>query len=391
MLLRNLRMDKQKPRWVMGILQLVFVVAVIALALFFSAALKPDTNHSGGSRVSVTSDAGISVSVTNPLPRQFTPQVRLNGIVTARTQTSIVPQVGGQVIKVSDKFKQGAALKKGQILFKIDPSDYELTVGQAQANISAASSDLKVLEAEAKLATQEWTELFPNEQISDLAARKPQIAAAQARLEGTIAIKQTAELALSRTTVRTFDDVKVLSTSLNKGQIVAPNQSVGQVFAIGNIEISVPLSINDLQTLMPVLDRNATLLINGDAGKTDIGKIVRVDAVVDQRTRLANLFIRPNTPGHLTVGSFVNVLIDGPTQGNAIAIPQSALSERDKVWVVSNGALSARKVKRLGELDGAVIVSGFDTADGVLTFPPVEVIEGQKATIRETRREIGSD
>jgi RND family efflux transporter MFP subunit len=377
-------MEKQKPAWFMGVVQLVFVVAVIALALFFSSALKPETDSKGGDGFNARPDAGISVSATNPVPRTFSPQVRLNGIVTARTQTNITPQVSGQVIKVSDSFKQGATLKKGQVLFEIDPSDYRLAVEQAQANISAATSDLKVLEAEANLAIREWTELFPNEQISDLAARKPQMAAAQARLDGAFATKQTAELALARTKVRTLDDVMVLSTGLNKGQIVTPNQSVGQVFAIGNIEIAVPLSIDDLQTLTPVQGRDARLLINGDANEVSTGKVVRVDAVLDQRTRLANLFVRPDNPSELTVGSFVDVLIDGPTQEGALAVPESSMAGRDKVWVLSNGVLSSRRVKRLGDQDGFVVLSGFDTADGVLSLPPIEVFEGQKATIRET-------
>jgi len=375
-----------KSKWLMGVLQLVFVIGVIALALVFSSTLKPKQSDRGSSGFSTNADTGISVSITNPQPQVFTPQVRLNGIIAAQTQINIAPQIGGQVIRVSEGFKQGATVKKGQTLFQIEPRDFQLAVEQAEANISAARSDLKILEAEAELAIREYQELFPNQQITDLAARKPQMAAAQARLDGAKASKQTASLALSRTIVRAPDDMKILATSLNKGQIVAPNQSVGQAFAIKNIEISAPLSTSELETLSPVVGRVATLLGSSATSTTRTGKVVRVNAVLDARTRLANLFISPDTSDDLIVGNFIDVVIDGPKIERALALPESAMAGRDTVWVISNGVLRSRNVRRLGQQSDHVLVADFDTGNGVLTLPPIEVFEGQKAKIRGTSK-----
>lgn len=366
----------------MGTVQLVFVIGVVALAVFFSAALKPDGNSRGGFNSASATPPEISVSVTTPPRTPYTPSVRLNGIVAAQTQTNIIPQVGGRVVRVSDKFKQGATVNKGELLFEIDPSDFLLGVEQAQANISAARSDLKVLEAEAKVARNEWNDIYPEREISELGARIPQMAAAQARLDGAIAAKKTAELALNRTKVTAPEKARVLSTTLSVGQIISPNQSVGQVFSIGNIEISTPLSTSELANISPAIGREAHLIIGGGSGQIASGKVDRIDAILDPRTRLANIFIKPEQADILTIGSFVDVVIQGGEIENTRRLPVSALAERNRVWVIDNGYLVYRRVDRLGEQNSSIIVRDFDIADGVLTLPPSEAFEGQKAKIR---------
>ncbi len=372
-------MSVSRPSWLIGALQLIFVVGIVGIALMFTAALKPD---SAPPRGAVTGEASVmNVSIIRPVPIDFTPTLNLNGVVAAQTQTQIIPEVGGRVIKVGANFKQGGFVKQGELLFQIDPRDYQLAVEQAEANIAAAQSDLQVLEAEAKLALTEWNDLFPGREISSLAAREPQMNAARARLASAKAAKKTAALALSRARVTAASDAKILSTSLDAGQVVAPNQSAGQLFALDNLEISVPLSTDELQLLLPVTGRTATLIFSsGEPPRTGI--IVRVNAVLDSRTRLASLFIKPEVAVDLTVGGFVDVVIDAPRVDGAITIPVSALSGRDQVWVIDNGKLYPRTVTVLGETSNSLTLAQFDTADGVLTIPPIEAYAGQPAAAR---------
>ena len=91
-----------------GALQLVFVVAVVGSAVLVSASLQPDTPTV---RPKATANS-ISVSVVEPAQIAFKPLVRLNGVVEARTETSMVPQVEGRVIDVSPSFRSGATVSK---------------------------------------------------------------------------------------------------------------------------------------------------------------------------------------------------------------------------------------------------------------------------------------
>ena len=127
-----------------GWFQLLFVVAVVGIAILTSITLKPEPSNRMYSRA----PDPVVVSVVEPQATAFEPSVKLNGVVESRTITDVIPQVSGRVIEVSATFRSGAAFAKGDVLFRIDPSDYELAVERTLAEIEAARSDLALLEAQ---------------------------------------------------------------------------------------------------------------------------------------------------------------------------------------------------------------------------------------------------
>ena len=158
----------------------------------------------------------------------------------------------------------------------------------------------------------------------------------------------------------------------------APNQSVGQLFSLDSLEVSAPISTDDLQLLFPAEGRTVSLTFSsGEPARK--GAIVRVNAVLDSRTRLATLFIKPETAVDLTVGGFVDVTIEAPVIAGAVEVPVSALSGRDQVWVIDAGKLYPRTVTVLNETGDSAMFAAFDTADGVLILPPIEAYSGQPA------------
>lgn len=364
----------------LGIIQLIFVVMVVSGALFITRLMTPKQSFDDAKNVSFTENA-ITVSVTRPQGITFKPRLTLTGTVTAQTETQIAPQVSGRVIWVNPDFAPGANVDKGDLLFRIESEDYRLAVEQAASNIAAAASELKVLEAEAKLALSEWRELYPETPISDLAARKPQMEAASARLAAAEASKKTAELALRRTRVTAPVDARILSTSLDVGQLVSPSIPVGALYAIGNVEIAVPVSAEELQLLSPVKGRKASLTLEGPAAHIE-GEVTRLGSVLDPRTRQAILYIKPNDISGLTIGSFVKASIAASDVDGALTIPLTALAGRDQVWVVKGDELQNRRISVLDQSGDQVTVAPFDIGDGVLSFPPSDAVYGQKANIR---------
>ncbi len=348
-----------------GALQLVFVVAVVGAALSLSSSLRPE---SAGVRTQ-PAERSLAVTVVSPEPVEFRPTLALSGIVEAQTRTNIVPEVGGRVVEVSDQFRPGGWVSEGEVLFRIDPADYELSARRTLADIEAARSELALLEAEAQAERQIWSQQFPERPIPALRARVPQIAAAKARIESAEAARQAAELALQRTVVRAPFAARVLETDLDIGQVVNSSISVGTVFSLDSIEVTVPVSGADLRAIGEPYGRTVWIR----SGEVDTsGEVVRSSAAVDERTRLATLFVRPETGSgsRLTVGEFVNVTISGDDAPNAVRIPTAALTSRDQVWVVDGGQLIERRVEVLGNIGGMTYVTDFDAADGLVAVPP---------------------
>lgn len=375
-------MSRTRSDWLLGLGQLVFVIFVLGLALLIVNSLGNMQDKKEPLKSNVSEHEALSLSVITPTRQTFKPVVTINGTVNAQAETTISAQVGGKVISVADNFKPGGKFKAGDTLFQVDPSDYKLNVESANAEIAAAQSSLAQLRAEAKLATEEWTALYPSEEIPALAAREPQIDAANARLQSAKATRAKAELSLSRARVRASSDLTILQTQLSTGQVISPNQVLGRAYPQDALEILASLSQDDLAILDPVIGRTATVTVSGSGSSPISAKVVRRDASLDPRTRLATLYLVPETFDVLPVGSFVKVSIAGDDVEKAMLIPKTAYSRRGEVWVVSNGRLSPRNVIEIGETETSYVVTQFHAAEGVVVSPPINAFEGQDVMIR---------
>ena len=370
-----------------GALQVIFVIAVVAGALVLSSSLRPDPPQ----RAPAAGDDALPVSVMHPVATPFQPSVRLNGVVQARTVTSIVPQVTGRVVGVAADFRPGATVAKGDMLFIIDPSDYELAVEKTLAEIEVARSDLTQLEAEAAAEREIWRGQFPNRPIPDLIARVPQIAAVNARLRSAEAARRAAELDLARTRVRAPFDARILDTRLDVGQVVGTTVEVGTIFSLDSLEVAVSVSAAERRLIGPVTGQTVSIIAPAASERPLEGQLVRAAAALDDRTRLGTLYVSTADEESLTIGEFVTVEITGVNAPDAYRIPAAALTSRDRVWVLEDERLAARTVDVIGREGDMAVVTVFDVADGVVSVPPADAREGMLAVTRESSEVQSAD
>jgi len=371
---------KTSKGWVIGLIQLVFVIGVIGIAIGLTQVLRGQVSDRAPQIADLRGASEITVRVAETETLRFTPTIRVNGTVQAAAEVSVSPQVSGEIKFVSPAFRAGADVQKGDLLFEIDRADYVLAVQRAESEIAAASSDLQQLEAEAAIAVQEWKELYPGREVNALAARIPQIDAAKARLASAEANKRTSELSLQRTRIYAPTQARVMSSSLDIGQIVSPGQAVGRLVALESIELAVPVSSEQLALIEPAINRAAQFKLRRANGVESEATVTRIDASLDPRTRLSNLYLSPSESADLRIGDFVDVTINADPIDDAITLPATALSGQSDIWVLEQDRLAARQVVVLGERDGGntIIVAPFDQADGVVALPPLEAQEGQK-------------
>jgi RND family efflux transporter MFP subunit len=328
-------------------------------------------------------ESRFTVTAITPLVSSYRPDLTLTGTVEASTVTNIVPQVSGKVIRVSPSFRPGARISKGELLFAIETSDYELAMQRTLADIEIARSDLIRLEAEATAEKKIWLSSKPESDIPDLIARVPQIAAANARIRAGEAARAAADLSLKRTRVYAPFDARVIDTQLDVGQVVTGTVALGSIYSIENLEIVVPVSSDDLRRIGNPIGRTAMIASDFAAGQPLAGRVVRQGATLDEFTRLGKIFIRTEANDQLMLGEFVNVVVEGDVVDSALGIPESSLTSRDRVWVVEGDALAGRRVAILGHNEDLLMVAAFDTADGVVTTPPANAREGQIVKVLE--------
>ena len=305
-------------------------------------------------------------------PKDFQIQISSNGTTTPLTQTVLTAEVGGEVIYRSKKFSEGSSVIEGEILAKIDDTDLQLQYKNALLQLANAEVQHSLQLAEAEIAKEAW-EKIGDGIASDLTLKKPQLKQAEALLEVAKAQVNSAKNKLNKTEIVAPYAGRIQSVNIDLGTTIIPGQPVGALYTSSEIEVTLAVKDNDLQFLsIPMdgrkLDPSEQALVEirsfyKGKNQTWIGRLERVDGVIDPVTRMINLiavfkndFIETDKP-NLPIGLFVEALIDGINLKNIFSIPVNAISENNEVYIVNNdNELESRQLSILKKYSDFVIV-----------------------------------
>jgi RND family efflux transporter MFP subunit len=397
-----MRPIKKNAKMPSGLIQLLLVVVVIIagvlIAVVFIKMKKPPQ------RQEQTVLAPL-VKVEHLDRRDIQMIIRGYGTVKPKLQVEIVPQVTGKVVWVNPQFKAGGFISKGELIFKIDPRDYDLAVRQANAAVAEAQVMLDLEKAEAKIAQEEWRQLHPNEEPdSPLVFREPQIRQAEARLASANAGLATADLNLERTQLSLPVDAVIMSERIDLGQHVMIGQSVGAAYGIESMEIEVPLEDKELAWFAIPKSTISVNGINGNikgavarvqadfAGISNVwqGLVARTTGQIDEMSRLISVIVEVSDPFKdsdskppLLPGMFVEVLIEGHVLKNAVAIPRDAMHNNNEVWVAKDDQLHIQSLEIVrADKDFAYANTGLESGDMIIVSSLDAVTEQMKVRIQ---------
>ena len=305
-------------------------------------------------------------------PKDFQIQISSNGTTTPLTQTVLTAEVGGEVIYRSKKFSEGSSVIEGEILAKIDDTDLQLQYKNALLQLANAEVQYSLQLAEAEVAKEAW-EKIGDGVASDLTLKKPQLKQAEALLEVAKAQVSSAEKKLNKTEIVAPYAGRIQSVNIDLGTTIIPGQPVGALYTSSEIEVTLAVKDNDLQFLsIPMdgrkLDPSEQALVEIKSfykgkNQTWIGRLERVDGVIDPITRMINLiavfkndFIETDKP-NLPIGLFVEAQIDGIILKDIFSIPVNAISENNEVYIVNGDSeLVSRQLSILKKYSDFVIV-----------------------------------
>lgn len=381
---------------------LPFIVLAVGVIGFV---LMGRLEHSG--KREETPIAALPVLTETPRSESLQLSVVTQGEVSPRTEIELVPQVGGKIDYISPNFVDGGFFHKGDLLIRVEQTDYKLGVVQADAQVAQAQQVLEQEQAESQLAAKDWEELGQGE-ASSLTLRKPQLAKARASLAAAKAMLDDAKLKLKRTEIRAPFTGRVRSKGADIGQYVTPGARLGRIFSTSVVDVRVPLTDSDLAKLdLPLAFTESktrpgpavTLsAIVGGKPRTWHGRITRTDSAIDPKTRQLYAFVEVKDPYGkgadddmpLAVGLFVQAKIQGRAVGNAIVIPRSALRGENKVFLAKDDTLDIVTVKvASSDRNEAILTGGIGLDDKVITSPVRGAALGMK--IRTVTRMAEAD
>jgi membrane fusion protein (multidrug efflux system) len=322
----------------------------------------------------------------------------LDGYVNAQ----IRPQVTGYLIK--RVYREGAVVKKGQVLFEIDSRPFEAVLAQANAQLAEAQAQLGKTERDLQRDTPLAHEraIAQSQLDNDIQANL----AAQAAVKSASAAIQTAQLNVGFTKVTSLIDGVAAIATAQIGDLVSPQTLLTTVSQTDPIRVYFPLSEQEYLRIADRINhaggsgqpwKESLTLILADGSTYDRkGHYLAADREVDPRTgtiRISAAF--PNPGNLLRPGQYGRVRAETRVVNDALLVPQRALQEIQGAFqvrvVAPDNKVSTRSVRvgdRLGSRavieDGLkpgerVVVEGAQTRDGMVVNPkPFAAAAGRK-------------
>jgi len=363
-----------------------------------------------------------SVSVASAVTQDVPLYLDAIGKTVAREVVSIEPQISGRIIKIH--FTDGADVKKGDLLFTIDPQPFEVSLQQAQANL-ARSTALKQ-QAEANLAkdtaqarTGEVERRRYEQLVEQGVVSKEQFDQVRTSSE-TFNATVGADVAAIRSAEQAMkaDEAAVAATQVQlaycyihspiDGRAGQRLVDVGNVVNPGNLGKPTPLlviervdpiyadftipqhELSDVQHNMALGKLRAEVRLPDQADNPAAGELTFLDNAVQNTTGTVNLRATiANRDRRFWPGRFVNIRLVLGTIKSAVLIPASAPEMSAKgqfVYVVSDDLTAELRPVTTGQRQGELVVinRGLSSGERVVVQGQIAVVPGAKVRIAES-------
>jgi membrane fusion protein, multidrug efflux system len=346
---------------------LTLAVAALGVAVLSSCGGKPESAAAasgapmGPVPVSVVSAQKQNVALTG----QWV--ATLDGFVNAQIQ----PQVSGNLIQQC--YREGSVVKKGQILFQIDPRPFQAVVDQAKGQVEQAKGQVEQTQSQVAQAEAQLTLAHINlnrdaplaearaiaqsqvdnekqqveQQSAAVRAAKAAVTAAQASVTSAEAALAAAKLNLEFTQVRSLIDGIAGQATTQVGNLVSPQSVLTSVSQVNPIKVFFSISDREYLGLTARARQAGPDLLRGSSavpltlslsnGQTygQKGRIAFVDRQINQQTgaiRIAAVF--PNPGNLLRPGQFGRVSAETEVREGAVLVPQIAVQEMQGIHQV---------------------------------------------------------
>jgi len=347
------------------------VIGAVLLIALIVAAVSKRTAERG--IVHVTTDKAVVKTITQ--------LVSATGKIQPEVEVKIAPEVSGEIIQMP--FREGAPVKKGDLLVSIKPDNYRYQVEQAEAALAASKAAFISSQATLAKTLEDFKrshDLFDRHLISDsdFTAAKTTFEGAQAaqdsaqadirRYEGLL--KQANDM-LEKTAIYSPIDGTVSSRSNEVGERVAATGAYGavevmRVADLTNMEVRVNINENDIVNVK-VNDR-AKVTIDAfpnrkfEAIVKEIGSAAKVtgqgtqDEVTNFQVKIRIL----DKDAPLRPGMSANADVETQTATNVVAVPIQAVTVRTREGAKTIDELAADREKKANEQKGDDSVAAVD-------------------------------
>jgi membrane fusion protein (multidrug efflux system) len=317
------------------------------------------------------------------------------GTIEGYVNAEIRPKVQGYVL--SQHYRNGGVVKAGQLLFQIDPRQFQAAYDEAIANLGQAKAELKKtqqdvaryrpLAAQGAVSQQELDDSIQANLANEAAVQQATAAVEQARLN------------LDWTKVQSPIDGIAGINQAQIGDLVGSTSVLTTVSTVDPVKVQFPISEREYLRFAEQINRESAtgapdptaprleLILANESAYPKEGRFLSVDRQVDQRT--GTLLVQaafPNPDNVLRPGGYGKVRAATETLRNALVIPQRAVQDLQgtyQVYVLEGDTVRVREVVP-GPRTGSdwVIAKGLSPGDKVIVEGIQKVRDGAKVSAK---------
>jgi len=353
------------------------------LGLIFLPACSPRTTPSQGVRVET-----VPVTVATAIRKSVPVEVRVIGNVEAYSTVSVKAQLAGTVEQVL--FKEGQDVKKGDLLFTLDPRPYQATLQQLEANLARDQAQLE----NAKAQEERYTKLFQAGIVSkeQYDAFRTSADALAAAVRADNAAIEKAKIDLDYCSIYSPIDGRTGSLLVDPGNVVKANETnlvvINETHPI-YVAFSVPEQhLQDIRKYMKTGPLPVAAILPSEEARPARGVLTFIDNAVDSTTGTVKLKATfQNSDNRLWPGQFVNVVLRLTSQPNALVVPSQAVQTGQSgqyVFVIKPDLTAESRPVVPGSTVGGetVIEKGLQPGETVVTDGQLRLSPGMKVEVK---------
>jgi multidrug efflux system membrane fusion protein len=317
--------------------------------------------------------------------------LEFSGSVKSRTEMNLGFRIA---CKVTERLVDiGDRVRPGDVLSRVDPTDYKLAVDSAAANLAAADKAVQT----AKLVVDRANALYKKDAVPKAQVEQAQLAYDQAvssRIAAASSLEQ-AKNQLGYAELKSDRDGIVTAISADRGQVVAAGTPVVTVVAEDEKEVQIAVPENDIADFKPGKAVKARFW-SDDTLELD-GMVREVSGSADPQSRTFSVRVSlPNDP-RVLIGMTATVQADAAGGLDTITVPLSALAEKDGakiVWTVDRKAATvhARPVEVADFTDDGVgVIKGLAPGDLVVSAGTQFMTENLKVKLPDIAGQVTAE
>ena len=382
-----------------------WAISVAALSLVAAGVIEgPRLLASPPAEVIAVSPPAVSVAV--PVQRSLATRVQFLGQFSAVQNVELRPQVGGALTQIG--FKDGDIVQKGDLLFQIDPTPYEIKLSEATAQLETAHSRLDLAKQEFFRADSLKKTGYGSIEIADQRAAEQR--AAQAAVNNAEASIRDAQFDLDHTRITAPFTGRIGTHQVSIGNLISgsragttPTTLLATLVSTDSIYLNFDMSEADYMTFLrnrhegAAVSDKVQVSLADEKTFTHEGTLDFIDNTLDRSsgTIHARATIR-NSDGLLTPGGFARVRLEVAPPSPTFLLPDVAvLPDQSEHIVMTVGPQNvvATKHVQVGDLRNGlrVIHSGLDASDRVIVDNIQVVHVGATVAPHATSVQFASD